>query len=503
MYLALDLGTSGCRAAAFASDGRRLAHYRAPYPTRTPRPGWAEQDPAEWEASAVTALGRVVSGLESGGGGTGDVASITLTGQMAGLVFVDAQGGHPYPALPWNDRRAEPAVTSLIEAFGPQYYQRTGCHASSVYPVVKLLWLAKAGGEGWGPLRRERVRWVLSPKDELARRLSGSVATDPSTAVATGLWNLQRATWDPELCQMAGIHRDQLPPVRPASSVVGGLRQDLARDLGLPSGLPIVLGAGDGVCQNLGVNVVQPGDAVISLGSSGVIRGVTAEPLLDLAHAPSPRLTAYPFVGDAWITNGATANAAGVFDWLATLLNTARLPLETMAAVPAGAEGLLFLPYLVGERSPLWEPTARGVYYGLTASSSRGHLVRAAVEGVAMAMRRLLEALREQGWTPHQGALAGGAGTDPRVARIVAEVLGIPLLRYPDPGLETLRGAAILGLAAEEDRLESDQLRRVAERINPPEAERFEPEEPGLYDQVYDRFLELTEAFLPYFRKWA
>lgn len=151
----------------------------------------------------------------------------------------------------------------------------------------------------------------------------------------------------------------------------------------------------------------------------------------------------------------------------------------------------------------MWEPTARGVYYGLTASSSRGHLVRAAVEGVAMAMRRLLEALREQGWTPHQGALAGGAGTDPRVARIVAEVLGIPLLRYPDPGLETLRGAAILGLAAEEDRLESDQLRRVAERINPPEAERFEPEEPGLYDQVYDRFLELTEAFLPYFRKWA
>ncbi|BAS28067.1 xylulokinase [Limnochorda pilosa] len=506
VYLTLDLGTSGCRAAAFTGDGRRLAHRRALYPTETPRPGWVEQDPKEWEKAALEALGQVMGDLLAAGISGGDVASLAVTGQMAGLVLVDGEGGHPYPALPWSDRRAEPVVTRLQAEMGPRYYETTGCHASSVYPAVKLMWIAAGGGGE--ELRRAvaAARWVLSPKDELLRRLTGSPGTDRSCAVATGLWNLQSDGWDEALCRMAGVRAEQLPPVLPMTAKGGGMRKELARRLGLPAGLPVLMGAGDGVCQNLGVNVMEPGDIALSLGSSGVVRGVTSEPLIDRRPGGPPRVTAYPFVGGAWVTNGATANAAGVFDWLARILaGGSGLPLEGIDALAPGSENVLFLPYLAGERSPLWEPSARGVFFGLTGSTRRVHLVRAAVEGVAMAMRRLLDAFREHQPPPRQAALAGGAGTDARIAQILADVLKLPLLRFPEPGLEALRGAAILGAAAGDgagDAL-ADAVRRAATQINPPVPERFEPRRPGAYDEVYARFVELTDALMPLFRRWA
>ncbi|MBE3597839.1 MAG: hypothetical protein IMX02_03240 [Limnochordaceae bacterium] len=365
------------------------------------------------------------------------------------------------------------------------------------------------------PFRRAlgETRWVLSPRDELFRRLTGEVATDPSCAGATGLFGMASRSWDERLCDLAGVDPSWLPPIRAATEVAGRLPARLHEATGLPSGLPVVLGAGDGVAQSLGTGFVQPGQLTVSLGTSGVVRTVTARPLLDLnSRARAPRLTVYPFLAGAggelaWVANGATANAAGVLEWLRAAVLRRPLPMDEAASVVAGSDGLLFLPYLSGERTPLWEPSARGVWLGLTPAHTDAHLVRSAVEGVVMALRAVTGALAESGARVHLAALAGGGSIHPVTARILADGLGMPITRLPDPGLETVRGAAVLGLAArlrEGSSLDEATLaRHAARQLVPAPVEVVEPGPcAGAYAALFERFSELTQTLLPLFRRF-
>lgn len=526
VYLGLDLGTSGCRAAAFTEGGQLAASARRPVETRRPAPGRAEQEPLDWERAAAAALQEVVARLRAAGepGVVREVRSLTLTGQMAGLVLVDRAGANPAPALIWQDGRAAEEAALLQQEWGPALYRRTGCPPAALYPLAKLRWLQQAARGRHGPgdekaARRavEGLRWVLSPRDELLRRLTGEVATDLSCAAATGLLRLDTMGWDPELSAWAGIDPHWLPPVRLATEAVGRLRRPVADEVGLPPGLPVVLGAGDGVAQNVGLGVIRPGEAVVSLGSSGVVRAVTARPVLDRGDGDRPpRLTVYPFLAcrepvsgpeaAAWVANGATANAAGVLDWLRERLFAGRLRLEEALDVPPGAQGLIFLPFLAGERTPFWEPSARGVLVGLTAAHRPGHVARAAIEGVAMALRGVVQALADNGVAVERAVLAGGAACEHPVRAITASVLGLPAAHYPHPGLEAVRGACVLGLASEirhqAGGSELDAAAQACERLLPGACGVIRPAEAGFYDEWFRVFVRLAEMLLPVFRGW-
>lgn len=471
-----------------------------------------------WERAAVCALQQVVAALRAGPGRFAFV-SLTLTGQMAGLVLV-GRGGEPlYAAIPWHDRRAQPQVAALC-AKAPGFYAVTGCPPSAAYPAVKLLWLQEAaGGRMPGvdprPLREalRAVRWVLSPRDELLRRLTGEIATDPSCAGATGLFDTRMQAWDPGLCAAVGVELGWLPPIRAASDVVGRLAPRLSVETGLPPGLPVVVGAGDGVTQSLGTGCVEGGQLTLSLGTSGVVRAVTAQPLRDRAPSGPPRSTLYPFLSAggraaAWAVTGATANGAGVLRWLEASVLGAPLPMAQAGALPAGCDGLMFLPYLSGERSPLWEPAARGVWFGLTPDHGAAHLTRSAVEGVALALRAVTDALRQIGVESRTATLAGGGAVHPLIRRLLADVLALPVATLPNPGLETVRGAAVLGEVARlrEHGSAPDELaaaRQVIARLVPAPISVTEPgAEARVYTALYARFTELTQRLVPVFRNF-
>lgn len=517
VYLGLDLGTSGCRAVAVTDSGAVAASARVSYPTSRPSPGLAEQWPVHWEQAALEALRTVAEQVgQQPSPGHFEYHSLTLTGQMAGLVVVDREGANPRPALIWQDARAAGAARRLAVEWGREAYRRSGCVPSAVYPITKMheLRYGQDGSavdlSGWS-----EVRWVLSPRDELLRRLSGVIATDPSCAAATGWLDVHALQWDAELCQWSGVDHNWLPPLTMATESVGFLNPSAAQRAGLPAGLPVVLGAGDGVTQNVGLGVTTCRRLVVSLGTSGVVRTVTNDPSLDLDAPRLPRWTIYPFLarGDqlqgadtvAWVVNGATADAAGVLDWLSQTVAGQHLDLASVAAIRPGADGLLFLPFLSGTRSPWWQPEARGVLWGLTTGHGAGHVARAAIEGVAMSLRAIVDAMRGGGLSFEHGVIAGGGAFHRVVRDIVAGVLGLPLYSPSTPGLEAAWGAAVLGRAceirAEAGYKEIEAVQRAAAELVPSADEVAVPAHgPNPYEAIYSRFIRLVEALLPLLR---
>ncbi len=419
--LGLDLGTSGARAVLVDAGGRVRATATAEYPLSQPRPLWSEQDPADWWRGAREALRAV---LARNGGSGAAVAALGLTGQMHGATFLDAADRVIRPAILWNDQRTAAACAEITRRVGAERLVAiTGNPALTGFQAPKILWLRAEE-----PANYARVARVLLPKDYIRLLLTGEAATDASDAAGTLLLDLRARDYSQEVLDALEIPRAWLPRVHEGPEVTGGLRPDIAADLGLPAGVPVVAGGGDNAAAAVGSGVVRAGVVSSSIGTSGVIFAHSDTPALD----PQGRLHGFCHaVPGAYHLMAVVLSAGGAFQWLRDTLRAIAPDLRyerlvaLAAATPPGAEGLLFAPYLTGERTPHLDPLARGAWVGLTSRHSLGHMARAVMEGVVFAMRDGLEIMRALGTPITEIRATGGGAKSAFWLRLQADVYGV------------------------------------------------------------------------------
>ena len=422
VLVAIDVGTSGARAAAFDLDGRRRLEARAAYPTNVPRPGWAEQDPRRWRSASLASLDAVVRAIGPGR----RIRAIGLTGQCPTICLVDDRGAPVRPGLIYRDNRAVVEAAMLRDRFGPAaIHARTGHLPAAFHIAPKLLWVREHDPAAWA-----RARTALQPRDVVAFTLTGELATDGTHAAATLVYDLRKAAWDDEMLDALGLAHDLFPPIRPSWEAAASVRPSMAARLGLPAGVPVVLGGADSQACALGAGVVGPGPISEMAGSSTCLNAAVPAPLRELLVTHYPHVVPGPFTTETGINTTGAAVA-----WLADLAYGGRrgragaadyaLLDSEAAAVPAGSDGVIALPVLAdGERT---DPTLRGSFAGLSLRHGRAVMARAILEGVAYQIRDQLGLLRMGGAPVEELRVSGG---DARLAtwnRIKADALGIPV----------------------------------------------------------------------------
>jgi len=492
LILAHDLGTTGNKASLFDPQGDVLASVSEAYDTDYPRPGWAEQSAEDWWRAALVATRRL---LAESGRDPADIAAVSFSGQMMACLPVDGDGTPLRPAIIWADQRAEEQAALLAERVGRErVYRFTGHRASASYTAAKAMWLRDHEPDVFRHTRR-----LLQAKDYVAHRLTGEYATDYSDASGTNLFDLRARRWSGEILQAIELDPGLLPPALPSATVMGTVTQRAAEETGLCSGTSVVIGGGDGACATAGAGVVGAGDAYCYIGSSSWIAFVSREPLYD----PAQRTFTFAHLDpDYLFPTGTMQCAGGSFDWLERLLRTgghhpAHDRLEAAAAdVPPGAGGLLFLPYLMGERSPHWNPHARGAFVGLSMAHGRAEMARAVLEGVAYNLRIILDALREQGAPIAALRVIGGGARSPVWRQVLADVLGLPLLRPHLLVEATSLGAAIAG-GVGSGLYSGYHVVGDLVRVMPGEEPR--PAASRQYDDLYALFQDTYRALVPTF----
>lgn len=421
--IGLDIGTSGAKAVVADREGRLLAAATAEYPLSQPRPLWSEQDPADWWRGAREALRAAVA---QSGVPAGQIAGLGLTGQMHGATFLDAGDQVIRPAILWNDQRTAAACAEITELVGAErLIAITGNPALTGFQAPKIVWLRREE-----PANYARVASVLLPKDYIRLLLTGERATDASDAAGTLLLDLRSRDYSQEVLDAFGIPRAWLPRVYEGPEVTGRLRAAVAEELGLPAGLPVVAGGGDNAAAAVGTGVVRAGVVSSSIGTSGVLFAHSDGPALD----PGGRLHGFCHaVPGAYHLMAVTLAAGGAFQWLRDTLRAVApdLGFAQLAALaaeaPPGAEGLLFAPYLSGERTPHLDPLARGAWVGLTGRHGLGHMARAVMEGVVFALRDGLEIMRGLGVPADEIRATGGGGRHALWLQLQADIYGAPV----------------------------------------------------------------------------
>ncbi|WAH37968.1 xylulokinase [Alicyclobacillus dauci] len=427
--IGIDVGTSGTKVIAVSEQGKVLTSAVAGYPMSVPRTGWAEQKPLDWWSGTVratrTVMGYVVRNVPSY-----EVISIGFSGQMHGLVPLDNNKEVIRPSIIWCDTRTVQETEWLENSLGKEaIIQYTSNPPLPNFTLTKLLWM-----RNYEPSLFQRIRHVLLPKDYVRFKICGSLAMDISDASGTLMFDVQKREWSTEMCSASGIPIEWLPAVAGASEVVGYVTESAAKELNIPRGVPVVAGAGDQAAGAVGLNVVEPGTVSVVLGTSGVVLTPTNEPLKD----PIGRLHTFCHAyEDRWFVMGVTQAAGGSLQWyrrrfaaefeqLAEQNNTDiyTLLLEAAAKAPAGSDGLLFLPYLMGERAPHLDPYASGTWLGIHWNHEREHFLRAVLEGVSYSLKDCWGIIANMGLDAHTWRVSGGGAQGELWMGILSSVLG-------------------------------------------------------------------------------
>jgi len=428
-FIGLDVSTTASKAILIDMDGRVIATHSRPHDLSTPQPLWSEQDPASWVTASFTALRALVADLPIGG----TVAAIGLTGQMHGLTALDSAGNPVRPAILWNDQRSAAQCDLLTAQFGAEaLYKLIGSRLLPGFTLPKLIWVRENEPEVYA-----RIASILLPKDYVRYRLSGVRATDVADASGIGLMDIARRAWSDDLLRVWDVPRAWLPELYESTAICATLSAEAAAAIGLPPGTPIVAGAGDQPAGAVGGGIVAPGQASATVGTSGVIFAAADR------YSPEPDGRLHTFchaLPGAWFAMGVMLSAAGSLRWFHDTFTPDRSyeALSDLAAeAPPGSRGLLFAPYLSGERHPHPDPLARSAFVGLTTRHGLAECVRAVMEGVAFGMRDNFELLRATGVQPESAALSGGAAVSPVWRQIMSDTLNVPLYT-----VNTTEGAA-------------------------------------------------------------
>ena len=436
--LGIDLGTTGVKAALFAAnDGHVLASAFVDYPLLHPHPGWAEQDPADWWQATITAIRTCLAGGVSHGLSPADIRGIGLSGQMHGVVLLDAEYKVLRPCIIWADQRSDAQCRWMTERVGAaRLIELVSNPAFPGFSAPKALWVRDNEPETFA-----RAHTIILPKDYIRYRLTGKLAMEISDAAGTCLLDVKHGTWSREVLEAIEFDPALLPQVVPADAVCGTITSEVAFLTGLQPGTPVAGGGADNACGAVGNGVVRPGLALVSIGTSGVVLAYAATPQVDTS-GPVPRVHTFNHaVPHAWYLMGVTQGAGLSLRWVRDNIGLPESALERWTgqdaydflakeaeSVPAGSDRLIFLPYLQGERTPHLDAYARGGWIGLTASHDRRHLIRAVLEGVAFSLNDCFAIIREQGLQLTQMRATGGGAKSPLWRQIIADVLGVELV---------------------------------------------------------------------------
>jgi len=498
LILSHDLGTTGDKAALFREDGTLLASAFAPYPTAYPRPVWAEQDALDYWRAFCCSTREL---FDSAACLPGDIAVVAFSGQMMAGLAVDREGAPLRPSIIWADQRSTREVSELGDRVAPdRVYGLTGHRLSASYSAAKIMWIRNNEPEVWS-----RAAKFIHAKDFLVLRLTGRACTDLSDASGMNLLDIRSLEWSREMLEAARIPMGLLPEVLESTEVAGTVSREASTASGLAQGTPVCIGGGDGACATAGAGVVSERDAYLCMGTSAWMATASSRPVFD----PARRTFTYcHFRRGLYYPCGSMQAAGGSLKWFRDSLVGAedrgaargadayeRLAAEA-AQIPAGANGLLFLPYLMGERSPWWDPGARACFVGLTMTHDRRHMVRAVMEGVAFNMRLIADVFAEQGMRWDSYRVLGGAARGALWRQIIADALGRPVDALAHLEEATSIGAAIaggVGVGIFPSIEEAARIVRLGERTEPIAANI------AAYEALLPAFRRTYEALAPVF----
>lgn len=434
VLLGIDIGTSACKTALFDESGAVIAQTNQPYPVYYPNLGWAEQDPEEWWSAVCAGISQI---LKESGIDPKSIAGIGIDGQSWSCIPVDAQGNCLARTPIWMDTRADQICRTVRERVGfERIFETAGNDFLPSYSTPKMLWFKQEHPEIF-----EKTETFLQSNSYIAFRLTGVKSQDLSQGYGVHFFNMKTCTYDPELAELLGLSVDLVPPLYDCDAVIGTVTQKAAEQTGLAPGTPVVAGGLDAACGTLGAGVYQTGQTQEQGGQAG---GMSI--CLDEAKAHEKLILSPHVVPGHWLLQGGTVGGGGVLRWFRQELGAQESFDELTAqaeAVPAGSEGVIFLPYMAGERSPIWNPHAKGVFYGLDFSKTKGHMIRAALEGVAYSLQHNLMTAAQIGVEAEELVAMGGAANSILWTQIKADVTG-KTIKVPASDTATTLGAAIL-----------------------------------------------------------
>ncbi len=495
--IGMDVGTTGAKALLIDGSGAVRASATSEYPMYTPRPQWAEQDPHDWWRAAVDALRRL---LQHAGVKGEEIDAIGLTGQMHGMVMLDAKGEVLRPCIMWNDQRTAAQCEWIMSTVGRErFLELTLNPALPGFTAPKIIWTRENEPEVYA-----QAAQVLLPKDYIRYRLTGVYATEVSDASGTVLLDVSQRRWSEPVLEALGIPPSWLPQVVESPTITGRITAEVAELTGLKAGTPVVGGGGDQAASGVGTGIVEPGLVSVTMGTSGVVFAYTEEPSRD----PEGRLHTFCHaVPHKWHVMGVTLSAGGSFRWFRDALgleerNVARLTdVDTYeiltaeaAQAPAGCEGLLFLPYLTGERTPYADANARGSFVGLTLRHDKRHLVRAVLEGVAYSLRDCIELFRDLAIPVNQVRAVGGGARSLVWRQIIADVFGAELVTINVTDSTAFGAALLAGVGAGTFASVPEacaQTIRIVDRVEPIAANE------AIYNEYYPVYRSLYRSLKP------
>lgn len=494
--LVYDIGTTSVKSAIFDGEGKPRFSVSVPYKTEYPRPGWAQQDPLQFWEAAVQGTREMFALPEAAGL---SIEAIGLSGHMNGSLPVDAEGNPVYPELIHSDSRGGPQCEKILSRFGvEELYAVTGNRTDAHLSLPKMLWLKD---EETGAYKK--TRWFLNSKDFLRFKLTGlSGITDYSDASLTGIFDVNKRTWAWDLIEDLNFSRSCFPEVRSSIDSGGKLCKEAAAVLGLPSGIPVSVGGGDASCATRGSGISAAGEAYISFGSSAWISILAPDPVFD----PKKRMqNFFDLNGKDCNICGTVQSAGAAVDWVIALLfgNTELRPEEyrriekELELRPIGSGGVMFLPYLMGERTPHWDPAARGVFSGLSLSTGRENMIRSVYEGVSFALREVTEVYTDIAMPVKSMKLLGGGVRSVFWQKMICDILGLPVFIHPFPIHAISLGAAMAAGVSIGMWRDIDQACRAvsagAEGIIP------DPASTAAYEPLFAAYKKMYGALKPVF----
>lgn len=415
LVLALDLGTTSAKAVIFEQNGKLVAEAERMVTSHYPEPSWVEQDPIEIERSAVGAIRDVIAEAKID---PSELLTVSFSAAMHSLICVDENIEPLSRAIIWADGRSSQQAKELKQANGYDIYTRTGLPNHPMSPLANLLWMKE---NDFGPY--QEAAYFISAKEYVIYKWFGRRLIDYAMASATGLFNMNTFDWDEETLKLAGIEEKQLSEIVPPTEILTGIDQGIAEEMGISSEMPFVIGSADGQLANLGSGAISPGEVAISAGTSGAIRQMIA----GFETSANQETFCYAFTRDLSIIGGPTNNGGIALQWLKELIEYEGSFDELTAEaekVEQGADGLLFFPYINGERAPLWNQEAKGNFFGLSITHKKEHLVRAVLEGITYNLYHIGQALERQAGEPEKIFVNGGLARSPLWVQMLADVFG-------------------------------------------------------------------------------
>lgn len=489
VMLGVDVGSSGAKSAAIDSDGHVLGQGRCDYETRYPRTGWAEQDPEDWFNGACES---VRSCLREAGLRSEEVAGIAFVGPAHNAALLDETGRSIRPCMHWSDLRSIPQSRELERRAGARILEASGQPVNPSWTLSQLAWLRENEPDAW-----KRLRKILVTKDYVRYRFTGEYVTDPFDAVGTQLCDLAALAWSEELCSLIDLDPRILPRIVPSQKSAGRLLPEVAHKLGISPRVAVAVGSGDSPVEAFGVGAVGTGDCVVKIGTSGCFNVVTDRP------TTSARTLTYPYPFEKLgFTIAVTSNGTAALRWLRSKVFAGREMsfdeiVDLAATAPAGSNGLIFHPYLMGERTPYWDPRLRGGFIGLSASHGTADLARAVLEGVAFTLRDCMEAVKTMGLATRSLSLLGGGSKSQLWASITASVLNAELAK-PQFDDAAVGAAKLAGVCADvfPDWRSAAALGTEGSTVVRPDAR-----EAAVYERYFSVFRQAAAAIAPQYHE--